>query len=139
MNMPISSHQVNNVLRVYGDQLCQLKTSKQPEATGSKEPGRISISAKTGRRTISNDIASNIIDKIIQSGPHDNVEKKAFKRPESEHEKLLGINENHHNLLIFKKIDGNVETFNSLSIEDSKFLTNKLMVITKETVTRNMR
>ena len=37
-------------------------------------------------------------------------------------------NDDRLNKLIFKEIDGNDETINSLSIENSKFLTNKLKI-----------
>ena len=45
---------------------------------------------------------------------------------ESEHGKSLFNNDVRHNEFIFKKIEGNGETVNSILIEDSKFLTNKL-------------
>ena len=126
--MVISAYQVNNVLRVYGDQLRQSMISNQPEGTDTNTPDRISISAKTRRKTIIDDITSNIIERITQFGSHDNVEKEVFKKLESEHGKPLAINEDRHNKLIFKEIDGKGETINSLSIQDSKFLTNILVV-----------
>jgi len=126
--MVISAYQVNNVLRVYGDQLRQSMISNQPESTDTNTPDRISISAKTRRVTIIDDIISNIIERLTQLGPHDNVEKEVFKKLESEHGKSLAINEDRHNELIFKEINGKGETINSLSIEDSKFLTNILVV-----------
>ncbi|MGB5991108.1 MAG: DVU0524 family FlgM-associated protein [Desulfobacterales bacterium] len=127
-NMVISAYQVNNVLRVYGDQLRQSMICNRSEGTDTNTPDKISISAKTRRETIIDDIISNIIERITQFGPHDNVEKEVFKKLESEHGKPLAINEDRHNELIFKEINGKDETINSLSIEDSKFLTNKLVV-----------
>ena len=124
--MVISAYHVNNVLRVYGVQLRKGMISSRPEGTDSNTPDRIGISAKTRRDTIIDDIISNIIERITQFGPHDNTEKEVFSKLESEHGKALDINEDRHNKLIFKKIDGNDETINSLSIEDSKFLTDKL-------------
>jgi len=124
--MVISAYQVNNVLRVYGDQLRQSLISNQPEGTDTNAPHRIDISAKARRETIIEDITSNMIERITQFGPGDNVKKEVFKKLESEHGKPLAINEDRHNEFIFKEIDGNGETINSLLIEDSKFLTNKL-------------
>ena len=49
-----------------------------------------------------------------------------FKALESEHGKSSNINEGRHNELTFKEIEENGETINSISIEDSKFFTNKL-------------
>jgi hypothetical protein len=130
--MVISAYQVNNVLRVYGDQLCQGMTSNRAGGTDTNAPDRISISTKTRRKTIIDDIISNIIERITQFGPHDIVEKELFKRLESEHGQPLALNEDRHNKLIFKEIDGNGETINSLSIENSKFLKDKLLVISKK-------
>ena len=126
--MVISEHHINNVLRVYGDQLRQSMISDRAECTDANTPERISISAKTRRETIIDDIISNIIERITQFGPHDNIEKEVFKKLRSEHENPLVIDEDPHNKLIFKEIDENGETINSLSIENSRFLTNKLVV-----------
>ena len=126
--MVILEHHINNVLRVYGDQLHQSMIYSRTEDTDTNTPERIRISAKTRRETILDDIISNIIERITQFGPHHNVEKKVSIKLESEHKKPLAINEDRHNKLIFKEIDGNGETINSLSIEDSRFLMNKLVV-----------
>jgi hypothetical protein len=130
MKMPISPHQVINVLRVYGDQLYQSKIFNQPEGIDAREPRRTSISAKTRRQIIIEGIASNIIKRITQTGPDEDIEKETFKKLENEDGKHLPTNTRGHNKLLFKKIDGNTESINSLSIEDSKFLMNTLRVIT---------
>lgn len=126
--MAISEYHVNNVLRVYGDQLRQSMIPDRSECADTNTPERISISAKTRRETIIDDIISNIIERITQFGPHDNVEKEVFKNLENKHEKPLVINDDRHNKLIFKEIDENGETINSLSIKNSRFFSNKLVV-----------
>ena len=126
--MVISAHHVNNVLRVYGDLLRQSMISNRPEGTDTNTPERISISAKTRRETIIDGIISSIIERITQLGPRDNVKKEVFKSLETKHGNPLAINEALYNKLIFKEIDENGETINSLSIENSKFLTNKLKI-----------
>jgi len=126
--MLISTYHINNVLRVYGDQLRQSMISNRSADIHTNTAEGISISAKTRSKTIINDIVSNIIERITQLGPHDNIEKEVFKTLESEHKEPMTINENRHNKLIFKEIDGNAETINSLLIEDSNFSTNKLVM-----------
>jgi len=126
--MVISEHHINNVLRVYGDQLRQSIISSRPEDTYTSEPEKIGISATSRRETILEDITANIIERITRSVSHDNVEKEIFKKLENKHEKPLVINEDRHNKLIFKEIDENGETINSLSIKNSRFLSNKLVV-----------
>jgi hypothetical protein len=122
----ITAYQINNFLRVYGEQLRRGKISNRHKRTDTNSPDKISISAKAGRESIADDITSNIIERITQSELNDNVEDTAFKALESEHGKSLNINDSRHNELTFKEIEGNGETINSISIEDSKFLRNKL-------------
>ena len=131
--MPISPHQVNNVLRVYGDQLCQTRISKQPAAVDADESQMIGISAKTRREAIIDGIASNIIKRITQSESHDKAEAAVFENVENEHDKPAPIFKDSRGKIIFKEIDGNTETVNSLSLEDSKFLTHKLSITTLKT------
>jgi hypothetical protein len=125
--MVISAHHINNVLRVYGDQLRQSMISDRPEGSDTNIPERISFSAKTRRETIIDDIISNIIERITQFGPHDNVGKVVFKEVECKHGNPEALDDDRHNRLIFKEIDGNGETINSLSFEDSKILASKLV------------
>jgi hypothetical protein len=128
--MPISPHQVNNVLRVYGDQLCQTRISKQPADAGAGEHQKIGISAKTRREAIIDGIASNIIKRITQSGFHDKAAPAACENLENEQGNPASFPKDRPGKIIFKEIDGNAETINSLSLEDSKFLTHKLSIIT---------
>lgn len=136
--MVISAYHVNNVLRVYGDQLRQSRISSRPKNDNIRSSDKVSISAEAKRKAVIDKISSNIIDKITEYGPHDNVEKEVFKKLENEYGKHLAIAGKSPSDLIFKVIDEDGETINSLSIEDSKFLRYKLKEITKETVNKNM-
>ena len=137
--MVISAYHVNNVLRVYGDQLRQSKISNRANNTDSSTPDRISISSTARRKTIIENITNNIINKITQYGPHDHVEKEVFEKLENEYGAFLSISGDNPNELVFKEINEHGETINSLSIEDSSFLTNKLKEITQETIDKNMK
>lgn len=137
--MVITAYQINNVLRVYRDQLRQSRVSTERKNSDTGLPDRIGISAKARRNKIIDKITANIVDKITQYGPYNKVEKEVFEKLESEYGGNLAISEDNPNGLIFKEIDENGETINSLSIEDSKFLTNKLNEITKETIDKNMK
>ena len=48
----ITAYQVNNVLRVYGDQLRQGRVSIRPKNTDPGLPDRISISTKAGGKQL---------------------------------------------------------------------------------------
>ena len=129
--MVISAYQINNVLRVYGEQLRRGRISNRQRSTDTNAPDKISISANARRETIIDDITSNIVEIITRFEPHKNVE--------SEHGKPLTNNEGRHNKLIFKEINKNGETINSFSLEDSKYLTSKLKESTLEATVKNMR
>ena len=136
--MAISAYQVNNVLRVYGDQLRQTKISTKPKTSDTRSPDKIDISAEAKRKAVIEKIASDIMDKIAHYGPQDHVEKEVFQKLESEYGAHLAITKESASDLIFKVVDENGETINSLSIEDSEFLRYTLEEITKETVRENM-
>ncbi|MBW1674529.1 MAG: hypothetical protein JRJ45_12975 [Deltaproteobacteria bacterium] len=136
--MIISPYQVNNVLRVYGDQLRHNRIPNKSTDENIPQSDKISISAEAKRKAVIEKISSNIIDKITQYGPNDNIEEEVFKKLENEYGANLAITKKSPTNLIFKVIDENGETTNSLSIEDSKFLRYKLEEITKETVNDNM-
>ncbi|UCH00554.1 MAG: hypothetical protein JSU78_00835 [Deltaproteobacteria bacterium] len=136
--MVITPYQINNVLRVYGTQLRQNRALNRLKDSNTRIPDRISISADAKRQAIVGKIASDIVDKISQYGPHDSVEKEVFKKLEDEYGVNLAVTRKNPNDLIFKVIDENGETINSLSIEDSMFLRYKLEEITKDTVNKNM-
>jgi len=136
--MVISTYQVNNVLRVYGEQLRQNRTLNRPGDVNTRSPDRISISVEAKRKTIVDKIASGIVDKITQYGPQENVEKEVFQKLENEYGAQLVISRRSPTDLIFKVIDKNGETINSLSIEDSEFLRYKLEEITKDAISKNM-
>ena len=136
--MVISAYQVNNVLRVYGDQLRQGRFSTRPKTGNNRSPDMVSISAGAKRKDVIDKVASNVIERIAQYGPQENVEKEVFQKLENEYGAQLAISRKSPTDLIFKAIDEDGETINSLSIEDSKFLRHKLEEITKETVNKNM-
>jgi hypothetical protein len=136
--MIISAYQVNNVLRVYGDQLRQTKISSRPKNTNTATPDKISISEGARRKSIIDMVASDIVDKITQNGPNGNIEKEVFDKLENEFGGNLAISRKGPSELIFKEIDENGETTSSLSIEDSEFLSYKLNEITKDAIGKNI-
>ena len=136
--MVITPYQVNNVLRVYGDQLRQNRISNRSKRGNPGSVDKIKISAEAKRKAIVEKIASDIVDKITHYGPLEDVEKEVFQKLENEYGRHLVVARKSPKDLIFKVIDENGETINSLSIEDSKFLRYKLEEITRETVDGNM-
>jgi hypothetical protein len=136
--MVISTYQVNNVLRVYGDQLRQNRLSSKAKTGENPVPDRLEISTGAKRKAVIEKVASAVVERIVKYGPQDEMEKEVFKKLEDSFGAPLVIDQAHPEELLFKVIDEEGETINALSIEDSSFLTHKLMDITRETVDRNM-
>ena len=137
--MVISSYHVNNVLRVYGDQLRQGSNSDGSNDSEKGSLDRISISDRAKRRVIVNKIASDILEKITNFGPEENIQEEVSKNLEEKYGVQLDITEKTPNDLLFKVIDENGETLNSLSIENSEFLRYKLEEIDKETAEKSQK
>ena len=132
--MVLSVYQINNVLRVYKNQLRQNKVVSGSSENHRPSPDRISISVDAKRKSIVEKVASDIVDRITQYGPQDNIEKEVFEKLENEYGGHLDVSPKDSKDLLFKIIDENGETTNSLSIEDSNFLAHKLQEIARETV-----
>ena len=137
--MVISSYHVNNVLRVYGDQLRQGKNSDGSNGSEKSSPDRFSISDSAKRRVIVNKIAADILEKITNFGPEENFNEEVTKNLEDEYGVQLDITRKSPNDLLFKIIDENGETLNSLSIENSEFLRYKLEEIDKATAEKSQK
>jgi hypothetical protein len=136
--MVISTYQVNNVLRVYGDQLRQGKTLRRTGELAYAEPDHLDISGGAKRKVLIDRIASKIVDRILSDGPHDEVEKQVFKKLQDAYGATLSVSPEEAEGFLFKVIDEKGEALHSLSIEDSNFLTQKLKEITTETVDKTM-
>ena len=132
--MVLSIHQVDNVLKVYKNQLRQGKTSQRNSGNARPTPDRISISGEAKRKLIVEQIAADIASRITQNGPQNPLEKEVVAKLENAYDGCLGVPENGSSDLIFKSIDEDGETIKSISIEDSEFLAHKLQDIARETV-----
>lgn len=136
--MVISSYHVNNVLRVYGDQLRQDNNTGGSKDSGKSSPDRINISDRAKRGVIVNKIAADIIEKITNFGPKENLEE-VTKNLEEEYGVQLDLTRKGPNDLLFMNIDENGETLNILSIENSEFLRYKLEEIDKGTAEKGQK
>lgn len=132
--MGLSIYQVDNVLRVYKNQLRHGKAMHRGSEKTRSHPDKISISGEAKRKIIVDKIASDIASRITREGPRDPLEKEVLSKLENEYGDPLGIPEKGATDLIFKSIDENGETIKSICIEDTEFLARKLQDIVKETV-----
>ncbi len=137
--MNITTYQVHNVLKAYSKQLSQSKRLPHNKGVaGQRRADRISISVQARRRAIIDKVTSDIVNRIIHEGPREQMEQEAFKQLEDEYGNNLSV-KNEDSELVFKVIDKEKgEVTKTLSIEDSKFLKNRLEEITKSKVDDQM-
>ena len=137
--MNITTYQVHNVLRAYGKQLSQSKRLPHNKgAARQRRAERINISVRARRRAIIDKVTSDIVSRIIHDGPREELEQEAFKQLEDEYGNSLSV-KNEDSELVFKVIDKEKgEVTKTLSIEDSKFLKDRLEEITKTKVDDQM-
>ncbi len=129
--MVISAYQVNNVLRVYGDQLRHGRISHRGKDTSSRAPDKISISPEARRKAIIDKIAAHIVERITSDGAQEDMEEKVSKNIEDKYGVNLDITKKSPADVIFKVIDENGETLNSISIEDAGFSKYRLEEVRK--------
>lgn len=118
--MVISAYQVNNVLRVYHDQLRSSRISGRSVNNSTQSPDRVSISTSAKQKAVSDKIASSIADKINQYGSNNKIEKESLNKFENESEIQPNVSQNISADLVFKMIDDEGETIKMLNIDDIK-------------------
>jgi hypothetical protein len=136
--MVIDSYKVKNVLRVYGDQLRQGKAVRKTGECSEPSADRVDIPGGAKRRALIERIAATIVDRILEEGPGNDMEKRLFQKLQEEYGASLAVSPEGSQGLLFKVIDGKGESLHSLCIEDADFLTQKLKEITTETVDKNL-
>jgi len=118
--MVISAYQVNNVLRVYHDQLRLGKVSSRPSNNLTRTPDQVSISTMGKQKALIDQLSSSIADKISQYGTRNEIGKEALKELGGEFGVQLDVSRNDSSDLVYKMIDDRGETINLLTIEDIK-------------------
>jgi hypothetical protein len=138
--MLIPSHQIHNVLKVYGKQLSQTRMLERQKALDRKQPmDNVNISAEAKRQSIIDKVAADIVERITQSGPQDDVEKGIIDKLEGELGKSISFSSRREDKFVFNVIDGNNEkSTNTLEVENSTFLIKRLEQLAKEAVDKNM-
>lgn len=116
--MVISAYQVNNVLRVYHDQLRNGRASGKPVNNSNRSPDRVTISTNARQKAVSDKIASSIANKINQYSAKDEMGNESLNKFEEEFELQPDVSQNIPADLVFKMIDDEGETMRILNIED---------------------
>jgi len=137
--MQIPNHQVHNVLKVYSKQLSQARVMERKKVL-SQQPGedKITLSAAGKRQALIEKVAADIVERITQSGPQDNVDQEIMDKLEDEFGQPIDFNQKDNNF-VFNVIDKNNEkTTTAFQMDDPGYFMNRLEQLAKEAVDKNM-
>ncbi len=138
--MQIPSYQIQNVLKVYSRQLSQGKIlSKNKFANTNKiSADSVTISSEGKRQAIIDKVASNIVDKIITEGPKEKNEEKITSQIEKELGKKINFTKKKNQFTYTKIDENNQKATHTLSVEDSKFIVDRMTELAREVADSNM-
>lgn len=136
--MEIPTYQIHKVMRVYTKQLTQSKLLER--SSGSKASvDQISISTEGKRQAIVDQVAADIVERITSFGPRDEFDQEIVNKLEDEIGRKVDFNKTKKPEFVYNTIDeANGKKTSTISVDDSRFLINRLEDLAKEAVDRNM-
>ena len=138
--MQIPSYQIQNVLKVYSRQLSQGKILGKNKfaAPNTVSADSVTISPEGKRQAIIDKVASNIVDKIITEGPKEKNEEDITSKIEKELGKKINFTKERDQFTYTKIDENNQKIIHTLSVEDSKFIVDRMTELAKEVANNNM-
>ena len=136
--MVISTYQINNVLRVYGNQLRQGRISSQTNSRSQRTPDMVTISAGNKRDAVIEKVSTDMLDRIAKNGPQSHDEQQVFQQLQDEYGQPLLMSKKDGNKFEFKAIDDAASATFEISEESSDELLEKLKENIRNTVSQNM-
>ena len=129
--MHVTNYHVHNVLRAYGKQLSHNKRgARNNQVVPESRTDSITISTQARRTAVIDKVTSDIVERIVRTGPRDLMEQEAFEELESEFGSDLAMEEGGDTEFVFKVIDKEKgDEIKTLSVEDSKILKDRLKEI----------
>ncbi|MCP3955365.1 MAG: hypothetical protein GY697_24555 [Desulfobacterales bacterium] len=131
---------MHNVLADYTKRLEKNRVSGSKHPAGAKSVvDRINISVGGKRQAVIDKVAANIIDRITQFGPQDEIDREIVKQLKDEMGAEGKFKDQGSVEFVFNVIDsGTDKTTNKLTAEDSSVLMKRLETLTREAVDKNM-
>ena len=138
--MQIPSYQINNILKVYTQQLSQSKLiNRQKEFAQVNSPDSIEVSSEGKRQAVIEQVSAEIINRITHFGPQDESEKAIVNQLKDELGKEVEIIPKGGSKFVYNTLDeSNEKVTQTLSVEDSDFLIKRLEELVKQAVDKNM-
>ena len=138
--MFVPSYQMHNVLNVYSKKLRHNITTKDQNTSKKSSTDRADLTSEGKRRATIEKVSKDIFDKIIRFGSQtDSPHQKSEQEKGEMDEEIASIKTNEAGF-VFNVIDGiNKKTTNTVSVEDSNFLIQRLDQLSKDTMKMKKR
>lgn len=138
--MQIPSYQIQNVLKVYSRQLSQGKILSKNKFTGTNQisADSVKISSEGKRKAIIDKVAANIVERIITEGPREKTEEKITSQIEKELGKKINFAKDKNQFTYTTIDDNNQKVTHTLSVEDSKFIVQRMTELARKVADNNM-
>jgi len=98
----------------------------------------VTISSEGKRQAIIDKVATNIVDRIITEGPIEKNEAKITDQIEKELGKKINFAKNKKQFTYTVVDEDNQKTTHTLSVEDSKFIVNRMTELARKVADKNM-
>ena len=133
--MLVPSYQMHNVLNVYTKKLRQKINTKDQNPTEKPPADRAKLTAERKRRATIEKVSKEIYEKIIRFGSQAESPHPKSEQTEAKVAKGVAAAKTNKPGFVFNVIDTiNKKTTNTVSVEDSSFLIQRLEQLSKDTM-----
>ena len=138
--MQIPSYQIQNVLKVYSRQLSQGKIMSRNKFgdANTNSADSVTLSSEGKRQAIIDKVAANIVDRIITEGPKEKTEEKITSQIEQELGKKINFTRDRNQFTYTVIDENNQKSTRTLSVEDSKFIVERMTELARQVADSNM-
>lgn len=133
--MFVPSYQMHNVLNVYTKKLRHNINSKDQNASEKLPADRINLTSERKRRATIEKVSKEIYEKIIRFGSQAESPHPKSEQIKGRVDKEVAAAKTNKTGFVFNAIDAiNKKTTNTVSVEDSSFLIQRLEQLSKDTM-----
>jgi hypothetical protein len=138
--MFVPSYQMHNILNVYSKQLRHNMTSGNKKTLSEEMPtDKVSLTTEAKRQATMEKVSKDILAKISRLGTRNGADHQPVEHAKTGVEKDNAADEGKETTFVFNVIDTiNQKRRNTLSVEDSSFLINRLEQLSKEASDKKM-
>ena len=133
--MFVPSYQMHNVLNVYSKKLRHNITTKDQNISKKPNDDRVNLTSEGKRRATIEKVSKDIFDKIIRFGSQADSPHRRSEQIKGKADREIAVAKTNTAGFVYNVIDAiDKKTTNSVSVEDSSFLIQRLEQLSKDTM-----